>query len=302
MSEQPTDVVKDLYQRWGAAFAQRPDMPLDEWREMIEEWAVVTAEPGEVDYVEVDADGVPAMWATPKASTSDRVILALHGGGFVTGSMYTHRKLFAHLAKAVGSRALVIDYRRAPEHTHPAPVEDALTAYSWLLDQGIDASHVAFAGDSAGGGMVVSTMLLARDRNLPLPAAAMPLSPWFDLEATGRSHELNADKDALLNKEFALTLAGMYLGETGDPRDPLASPVHGDLAGLPPIYLQASRDETLADDSRSFADRAKQAGVDVRLDLFPGQQHTFQMAVGRSAAAADAIQRLAGWVRPHLSL
>jgi epsilon-lactone hydrolase len=94
----------------------------------------------------------------------------------------------------------------------------------------------------------------------------------------------------------------MYLGETGDPRDPLASPVHGDLAGLPPIYLQASRDETLADDSRSFADRAKQAGVDVRLDLFPGQQHTFQMAVGRSAAAADAIQRLAGWVRPHLSL
>jgi epsilon-lactone hydrolase len=302
MSEQPTDVVKDLYQRWGAAFAQRPDMPLDEWREMIEEWAVVTAEPGEVDYVEVDADGVPAMWATPKASTSDRVILALHGGGFVTGSMYTHRKLFAHLAKAVGSRALVIDYRRAPEHTHPAPVEDALTAYRWLLDQGIDASHVAFVGDSAGGGMVVTTMLLARGRGLPLPAAGMPLSPWFDLECTGASQERNADKDALLNRKFGLQLAGMFLGESGDPRDPLASAIHGDLAGLPPIYIQASSDETLVDDSRAFVERAKQAGVDVRLDLFPGQQHTFQMAVGRSAVADDAIQRLAGWVRPRLGL
>ena len=302
MSENPTDVVKDLYERWGAAFARRPDMPLDEWREMIEEWPVVATEPGGVDYVEVDANGVPAMWITPKASATDRVVLGFHGGGFVTGSMYTHRKLFAHLARAVGSRALLIDYRRAPEHTHPAPVEDALTAYRWLLDQDIDASHIAFAGDSAGGGMVVTTMLLASDRDLPLPAAGMPLSPWFDLRATGASYELNADKDALLSKEFGLTLAGMFLGETGDPRDPLASAVHGELAGLPPIYIQASSDEVLADDSRSFAARAEEASVDVRLDLVPGQQHTFQMAVGRCAVADDAIQRLAGWVRPHLGL
>jgi epsilon-lactone hydrolase len=241
VSENPTDRVKDLYERWGAAFARRPDMPLDEWRELIEEWPVVASEPGEVDYVEADANGVRAMWITPKASDTDRVVLGFHGGGFVTGSMYTHRKLFAHLAKAVGSRALLIDYRRAPEHTHPAPVEDALTAYRWLLDQGIDASHVAFVGDSAGGGMVVTTMLLARDRNVPLPAAGMPLSPWLDLQATGSSYELNAEKDALLSKEFSLTLAGMFLGETGDPRDPLASAVHGELAGLPPMYIQATR-------------------------------------------------------------
>jgi epsilon-lactone hydrolase len=296
------DLVKDLYLRWGAAFAQRPDMPLDEWRELIEEWPVVTAEPGAVDYVEVDAGGVPAMWISPKAGAEDRVVLAFHGGGFVTGSMYTHRKLFAHLAKAIGSRALAIDYRRTPEHTHPAPVEDAVAAYGWLLDQGIDPSRVAFAGDSAGGGLVVTAMLLARKRGLPLPAAGMPLSPWFDMEATGASHDLNADKDALLDKEFGLKLAGMFLGENGDPRDPLASPLHGDLAGLPPLYLQASSDETLADDSRAFAERAEQAGVDVRLDLFPGQQHTFQMAAGRSELADDAIRRLAAWVRPKLGL
>lgn len=302
MSENATDLVKALYERWGAAFAQRPDMPLDEWREMIEEWPVVAAEPGGVDYTEVDADGVPAMWITPKTSATDRVILGFHGGGFVTGSMYTHRKLFAHLAKAVDSRALLIHYRRAPEHTHPAPVEDGLTAYRWLLAQDIDASRIAFAGDSAGGGMVVTTMLLARDRDVPLPAAGMPLSPWFDLEATGASYELNADKDALLSKEFGLTLARMFLGETGDPRDPLASAVHGQLAGLPAIYIQASSDEVLADDSRSFAALAEQAGVDVRLDLVPGQQHTFQMAVGRNSVADDAIQRLASWVRPHLGL
>jgi epsilon-lactone hydrolase len=296
------DPVKDLYQRWSATFAERGELPPDEWREIIEEWPEATAEPRGIDYLEVDAGGVPAMWAAPKGAAEDRVVLGLHGGGFATGSMYTHRKLFGHLAKAIGSRALVPDYRRSPEHTHPAPVQDALSAYRWLLDQGIEAPHVVFAGDSAGGGLVVTTMLLAREQGLPLPAAGMPLSPWFDFEATGASHDANDGKDMLLSREFALRLAGMFLGETGDPRDPLVSPLHADLAGLPPLYVQASSDEVLADDSRSFAQRAEQAGVEVRLDLFPGQQHTFQMAAGRSPEADDAIRRLADWARPRLGL
>ena len=170
------DVVKDLYERWSATSAAEPEMPLDQRRAMVEEWPQVTAEPG-VDYVEVDAGGVPAMWITPKGAVEDWVILALHGGGFATGSMYTHRKLFGHLAKAVNVRVLAVDYRRSPEHVHPAPVEDVASAYRWLLDQGIKPSHVAFTGDSAGGGLVVTAMLLARDQGLPLPAAGMPLSP-----------------------------------------------------------------------------------------------------------------------------
>ena len=296
------DVVKDLYERWSATSAAEPEMPLDQRRAMVEEWPQVTAEPGGVDYVEVDAGGVPAMWITPKGAVEDRVILALHGGGFATGSMYTHRKLFGHLAKAVNVRVLAVDYRRSPEHVHPAPVEDVVSAFGWLLDQGIKPSRVAFTGDSAGGGLVVTAMLLARDQGLPLPAAGMPLSPWFDYEATGASQETNAETDKLLGKEFVLALAGMFLGESGDPHDPYVNPLYGNLAGLPPMFLQVSDAETLLDDSRSFTEHARRAGVEVRLDVVPGQQHTFQMAAGRSAIADDAIRRLADWVRPRLGL
>jgi epsilon-lactone hydrolase len=303
MSDARPDPVKDLYKRWSEIFAERGgELPLDEWREIIEEWGEATAEPGGVDYVEVDADGVPAMWVAPKGAAEDRVVLGLHGGGFVTGSMYTHRKLFGHLARAIGARALVPDYRRAPEHAHPAALEDALAAYRWLLDQGIEASRIVFAGDSAGGGLVVTTMLLARERGLPLPAGGMPLSPWFDHEQTGRSWDDNDSKDVLLSRELSQRLTDMLLGGSGDPHDPLVSPLYAELAGLPPLYIQASPDEGIVDDSRSFAERAQQAGVDVRLDLFPGQQHTFQIGAGRSPEADDAIRRLAEWARPKLGL
>jgi epsilon-lactone hydrolase len=210
--------------------------------------------------------------------------------------------MFAHLAKAIGSRALVPDYRRAPEYTHPAPLEDALAAYRWLLDQGIEPSHIVLTGDSAGGGLVVTTMLLARERGLPLPAGGMPLSPWFDHKHTGGSWVENDSKDALLSREFSQRLTGMLLGDSGDPQDPLVSPLYADLAGLPPLYIQASSDEAIVDDGRAFAERAKQAGVDVRLELFPGEQHTFQMGAGRSPEADDAIRRLADWARPRLGL
>jgi monoterpene epsilon-lactone hydrolase len=296
------DLVKSLYERWGAAFAAEPEMPLGRWRAMIEEWPQVTAEPGGVDYVEVEAGGVPAMWITPKGAAEDRVILSIHGGGFVVGSMYTHRKLFGHIAKAAGVRALSPDYRRPPEHLHPAPVEDVVSTYKWLLDQGIEPSHVAFTGDSAGGAMVVTAMLLARDRGLPVPAAAMPFSAWFDLTGSGESQQTNADTDRLLSRRFGDQLADILLGESGDRRDPYVSALYADLAGLPPLYLQVSDAETLLDDSRALAERARAAGVEVRLDIFPGQQHTFQMAAGRSASADDAIRRLADWVRPRLGL
>jgi monoterpene epsilon-lactone hydrolase len=302
MSDTRPDPVKDLYQRWTATFAERGELPLDEWRALIEEWPQVTAEPGGVDYMEVDAGGVPAMWAAPKGAAEDPVVVGLHGGGFATGSMYTHRKMFAHLAKAIGARALVPDYRRTPEHTHPAPVEDALAAYRWLLDQGTEASRIVFTGDSAGGGLVVTTMLLAREQGLPLPAGGMLLSPWFDFEATGASYHDNDGKDMLLNREFGLRLAGMFLGDASTPHDPLVSPLHADLTGLPPLYIQASSEEVLADDSRSFAEHAQEAGVEVRIDLFPGQQHTFQMAAGRSPEADEAIRRLAEWARTKLGL
>ncbi|MFB9237817.1 alpha/beta hydrolase [Plantactinospora siamensis] len=267
-----------------------------------ESWGDLTAEPREVDYVEIDAGGRPAMWAIPKRSAPDRVLLCLHGGGFISGSIYSHRKLFAHLAKAAGVRALIVEYRLAPKHVHPAQVEDAVTAYRWLLEQGTAAEHVVLTGDSAGGGLSISVQLRARELGLPLPAAAMPFSPWVDMAATGGSYKSNRDRDPFFLAESVRQFAGMFLGPGGDARDPLASPLHADLAGLGPVYIQVGGDETLLDDARRLCAHAQRAGVEVRLDVFPGMLHTFQMAAGRAPEADDAIRRMAGWVRPRLGL
>jgi monoterpene epsilon-lactone hydrolase len=295
MSNKESEAVKDLYASWTEARLkgeQHDD----------EAWGNLTAEPRGVDYLEIDAGGVPAMWLAPKECAEDRVLLCMHGGGFAGGSIYSHRKLFGHIAKAAGVRALVFDYRLTPEHVHPAQVDDAARAYRWLLEQGIEADRVAFTGDSSGGGLTITTQLHAREQSLPLPAAAMPFSPWFDMELTGESYESNRATDAFFYKEVVQGLVDMLLGEDGDPRDPLANPFYADLRGLPPIYIQAGGDETLLDDSRRFAEQARDAGVEVRLDVFPGQQHTFQMAAGRAPDADDAIRKQAEWVRPKLGL
>jgi epsilon-lactone hydrolase len=267
-----------------------------------ESWGNLTAEPREVDYIETDVVGLPAIWATPKRSVDDRVLLCMHGGGFISGSMYTHRKLFGHLAKAAGVRALVFDYRLAPAHIHPAQVDDATTVYRWLLEQGIRSEHIALTGDSAGGGLSITTQLRAREWGLPLPAAAMPFSPWVDMEVTGESYDTNRDRDPFFYRESVRDIAGMFLGEAGDPRDPLANPLYADLSGLGPIYIQVGGDETLLDDARRLDEHARKAGVDVQLDVFPDMLHTFQMAAGRAPEADDAIQRMAAWVRPALGL
>ena len=183
MASKESEDLKVLYRSWIAALGENPEMPLDELRRMFEHWGDVTAEPGGVDYIEVEAGGVPAMWATPKGAREDRVLLCSHGGGYVTGSMYTHRKVYGHFAKAIGCRALIVHYGRAPENVHPGPVDDMVRAYEWLLRADIRPEHIALTGDSAGGGLAVTTLLRARERGLPLPAASMPLSPWLDMEA-----------------------------------------------------------------------------------------------------------------------
>ena len=190
MASKQADELKTLYKGWVAAMEADPEMSLDELRRRFEHWGDVTAEPGGVDYVEADAGGVPALWATPKGCAETRVLLCAHGGGYAVASMYTHRKVYAHVAKAIGCCALIVNYRRAPEHIHPGPVDDMVTAYQWLLRKGIDPKHIALIGDSAGGGLAVTTILRARDKGLPLPAATMPLSPWLDMEAGGKTFEL----------------------------------------------------------------------------------------------------------------
>ena len=290
------------YLEWVAALKANPEMPLDELRHMFEQWERITGEPGGVDYIETDAGGVSAMWAAPKSCALNRVLLCAHGGGYALGSVYTHRKVYAHMAKAIGCRALIVHYGRAPENEHPGPVNDMVRSYKWLLDQGIRPGHVALIGDSAGGGLAVTTILRAREQDLPLPAATMPLSPWLDMDATGETFETNAAKDLIVTRDLIQGMAGTFLGEGGNRRDPLANPLHADLKGFPPIYIQTGADETLLDDSRKLADLARKTGVEVTLEIVPEMQHVFQFLAGTAPEADAAIRRLADWVRPKLGL
>jgi acetyl esterase/lipase len=175
-------------------------------------------------------------------------------------------------------------------------------SYKWLLDQGIRPNHVALIGDSAGGGLAVTTILRAREQGLPLPAATMPLSPWLDMDATGETFKTNAAKDLIVTRDIIQTMSGAFLGEGGNRQDPFANPLHADLTGFPSMYIQTGADETLLDDSRELADLARRSGVDVTLEIVPEMQHVFQFLAGTAPEADAAIRRLADWVRPKLGL
>lgn len=274
------------------------NLSLDESRAHDDRWGDVTAEPRGVDYLEVVAGGVPALWAVPHGAPADGVLLCLHGGGFVGGSMFTHRKMFAHLAKQTGVRALVIDYRRTPEFQHPAALEDSLAAYEWLRASGL--RRIAITGDSAGGLLTLTTTLRAPEK----PAAIMPFSAWTDMEFRGASITANQATDVLFGGDRPMNLRGlveMYLRPGDDPADPEVSPVNADLTGLPPLYLQVSDAEMLLDDSLRVHEKALAQGVDSTLDVVAGRQHTFQMEAGNDKVADDAIRRMADWVRPRLN-
>ena len=207
----PSKQSEAVRRRWEAArlaMAGEGEAPDDE------SWGDLTAEPREVDYLETEAGGRPAMWLVPKGSRTDRVLLCLHGGGFVGGSIYTHRKMFGHLAKAVGARALLVGYRLLPEGGgYPVPVDEGEAAYRWLLEQGAEPRRIAFAGDSVGGWLAITVQLRARARGLPLPAAALLMSPVSDLEVSGESYDTNRDTDPLFRRDFVRGLVQGFLGQ-----------------------------------------------------------------------------------------
>jgi acetyl esterase/lipase len=284
-----------------AANAGQPTTPdaVIEYNEI--HWTGLTAEPGAVDFIEADANGVPAMWIAPKRAKEDRVIFYSHGGGFVSGSIYTHRKLVGHLAKAVGCRALIYEYPYAHQAKHPAQLDTAVSAYHWLLSQGVESNHIAMAGDSAGAILTFGVLQRICEEGLSFPAAILLMSGWVDMAQTAASYETNRDKDLMFSKAATARLVSNIMGD-GNRRDPLVSAVYADLKGCPPIFLQAGADEALVDESRMLAARAKQAGVEVRLDIFPEMLHTFHMMAGRAPEADEAIRRFADWVRPKLDL
>jgi acetyl esterase/lipase len=269
--------TKELREGWEA---QRQMIPLP---------ADVTAEP-------VDAGGAAAEWVSVPESDASRVILYLHGGGYVIGSLNTHRDVVQRLCRAMGSRALNVGYRLAPENQFPAALDDAKSAYKWLLAQGTDPTKVVFAGDSAGGGLATALAIAARDSGQPLPAAIVAMSPWVDMEGAGETMTTNEATDPTIRREWLLRCAADYLGD-GDRRNPLASPLHADLSGLPPMLIQVGAAETLVDDSRRLADNAKKAGVDVTLEVWDEMIHLWQLMAVMVPEGQQAIDRIGEWVR-----
>lgn len=244
----------------------------------------------------VDAGGVPAEWVMAPGCDAQRAVLYLHGGGYAIGSINTHRRLAYDVSAASGARVLVIDYRLAPEHPFPAPVEDATTAWRWLLQQGLAANRLAIAGDSAGGGLTIAVLVNLRDRKLGLPACAVALSPWVDLEGMGESITLRAAQDPIVQKAGLLWMAGMYLNGQ-DVRSPLAAPLYADLKGLPPVLVQAGTAETLLDDSTRIAERLHAAGVDVRLALWPNMPHVFPLFAPILSEGREGCLEIGAFIR-----
>ena len=254
--------------------------------------ADVTAQP-------VDANGVRAEWTSTPDANPAHVVLYLHGGGYVLGSLDSHRHLVAEIGRACGARTLAVDYRLAPEHSFPAPVEDTVAAYRYLLASGIAANRIVMAGDSAGGGLVVGAMLALKQAGLPLPACGWCLSPWVDMQALGESFIDRAATDPTVQKETILTMAQWYMGGA-DPRHPEAAPIYGDLTGLPPLLIQVGAAETLLDDSMTLARRAGTADVAVDLQIWPEMIHIWHLYFPMLSAGRRAIAAGGSFVRNAL--
>lgn len=243
------------------------------------------------------AEHVHVRWVTAAGAAEDRVLVYLHGGGYKMGSLTSHHDLMVRLSQAADCRVLGVNYRLMPEHHFPEPLVDVLAVYDWLLGQGFEPQQMALAGDSAGGGLAAAALLALRDKGQPLPAAAVMLSAWTDLSASGDSYQTRAAADPIHQRPMILALARQYLGEEGNPRDPLASPLHGDLAGLPPLLLQVGDRETGLDDSTRFACKAREAGVRVELEVWPGMIHVFQQFAEELPQAREAIERIGVFLR-----
>jgi monoterpene epsilon-lactone hydrolase len=247
----------------------------------------------------VGAGGVPAEWIYAPNAAEDRVLIYLHGGGYIIGSMRTHREPLSRLSRASGARVLGLDYRLAPENPFPAAVQDSVAAYRWLLDRGVEPKKIAIGGDSAGGGLTMATLVALRYMGEPLPAAGISHSGWTDLANSGETMVTKAEEDPLIDKEMLENMAMTYLGDK-DRTAPFASPYYADLRGLPPLLVQVGSAEVLLDDSLRFAENAKAAGVDVTLEVWDDMPHVWQVFASFLPEGQQAIEHCGEFVRKHM--
>ena len=269
------------------------ELPLPQKREMGERAEDFTVEPEGVRYEA--AQDVGGLWAVPENARDGAAVLYLFGGGYVISSPHSRRKTAGHLARAAGARALVPNYRLAPEHPFPAAVDDAAAAYRWLLKQGARPEQTVVAGDSSGGGLTVATLLRIRATTLPMPAGGVPISPWADLTCSGASFATRASADICVTREGLLAMAADYLHGV-DARDPEASPAFADVTGLPPLFVLVGGDEVLLDDAIDLARNGGVAGSGATLYVGAGMQHVFPIYAGAMPEADAAIAAIGAWV------
>lgn len=275
---------------------QSTDLNVETWRKGIQMMTSMIRIPKNVKTESVNAGGVPAEWVLAPGARNDRVILYLHGGGYVGGSIGSHRHLVAELSRTTNARVLIIDYRIAPEHPFPAALEDSTAAYRWLVStEGVNPNNLIIAGESAGGGLTLATLLNLRDTGFDLPVAAVCISPWTDLACTAESLVTKKEEDPFITPEFTPIAAKHYLGDT-DPKNPLASPLYANLEGLPPLFIQVGTAEVILDDSTRLAEKAKTAGLDVELDVRQDEIHAMALFFVFVPEGKKAIEKITEFV------
>lgn len=254
------------------------------------------------DVIPVDAEGVYCEWVTFDKPTNEAVFLFLHGGAYFRSSAVATRLLASNLSAACGCRCLTVDYRLAPENKFPAAVDDAYTAYRWLLDQGIAAKNIVVGGSSAGGGLAAALLNKLKTSSAPLPAAAVLLSPWTDLTQSADTFNTNAHSDPAISKVYLNRASAQYLGDT-DPKHPLASPVFADLKGLPPMLVQVGKSETMFGDSLAYIYKAQQSGIEIEMDAYDDVIHGWHNSVHvvpKIPETLAAFQKIGEFFKTHV--
>lgn len=271
--------------------------------QMREDWDKLFSATGDASVEPVECAGVPCQWIVAPGVRTDKAIVYLHGGGFQVGSLSSHRELMAELSAAAGARVLGVAYRLAPEHRYPAALDDTLSVWAWLRAHGFRPRDIALAGDSAGAGLALSALLALQEKGEELPAAALLMSAWTDLTASGESYETRAAEDPIHQRPMILAMARNYLGKEGDANHPLASPLMASpaqLRGLPPMLLQVGDRETVLSDSEAFARKAREAGANARCEPWPGMIHVFQQFPAELHEARQAITSAGQFLSAHL--
>jgi monoterpene epsilon-lactone hydrolase len=243
--------------------------------------------------------GIPAVWISPLGAAQDRIILHLHGGGYVTGGIDSHQMMCTLMAQTLKIKVVLPEYRLAPEHPFPAALDDALTVFRWLLAQGHQPGNIIVSGDSAGGGLALALVLSLRDAGEPLPGAVVCMSPWTDLTLKGQSYITNAKAEVVLQEETLREWAACYFGQE-KPENPLVSPAYADWHGFPPLLIQVGRDEILLDDSNLLAEKATRDGVDVTLQVWEGMWHVWQVLGDLIPESRKAFEEFGQFVKEHV--